>query len=122
VPRLQALLAYLLLHAYERAPAMVALAAASGVRIFAGSDAGQHPHGTLVRQVHLMRAAGVAADQALAAASWDARAYLGLPGIQSGLPADFVIYTSDPRADPDTLHHPELIVLDGRVIPAIRRS
>jgi imidazolonepropionase-like amidohydrolase len=104
--------------AYERLPAMVALAAASGVQIFAGSDAGQHPHGSLVQQAQLLRAAGVAADQALAAASWDARAYLGLPGIQSGHPADFVVYASDPRADLGALHHPELIVLDGRVIPA----
>ena len=49
-----------------------------------------------------------------------------LPGaveqIQAGSPADFVVYASDPRADLETLHHPEVIVLDGRVIPAIHGS
>jgi len=29
-----------------------------------------------------------------------------------------VVYASDPRTDLETLHHPELIVLDGRVIQA----
>jgi imidazolonepropionase-like amidohydrolase len=102
--------------AYDRTPAMVALAAATGVRILAGTDAGQFPHGALVEQIRLMRACGMSTAQALAAASWDARAYLGLPNIEPGAPADFVVYASDPRADLETLHHPELIVLDGRVI------
>jgi imidazolonepropionase-like amidohydrolase len=108
--------------AYDRIPTMIALAAATGVRVFAGSDAGEHPHGTLVQQVQQIHAAGIPAEQSLATASWEARAYLGLPGIQSGLPADFVVYANDPRTDLDTLHHPELIVLDGRVIPPIHRS
>jgi imidazolonepropionase-like amidohydrolase len=108
-------------NAYERTPAMIALAAASGVRVLAGTDAGQFPHGALVEQIHLLRAAGMSVEQALAAASWDARAYLGLPGIEPGAPADFVVYASDPRADLETLHHPELIVLDGRVMAGITR-
>jgi imidazolonepropionase-like amidohydrolase len=109
-------------NAYERTPAMVALAAATGVRIFAGTDAGQFPHGALVEQIALMRAAGMSAEQALAAASWDARAYLGLPGIEPGAPADFVVYRHDPRTHLETLDHPELIVLDGRVIPPSHSS
>jgi imidazolonepropionase-like amidohydrolase len=103
--------------AYDRTPTMIALAAATGVRIFAGSDAGQFPHGTLVQQIHLLRAAGIPAEQALAAASWDARAYLGLPGGEPGAPADFVVYHDDPRTHYETLNHPTLIILDGRVIP-----
>jgi imidazolonepropionase-like amidohydrolase len=109
-------------NAYERTPEMVALAAATGVHVFAGTDAGQHPHGTLVQQIQLIHSAGVSAEQAIAAASWDARAYLGLPGIQSGLPADFIVYAIDPRAELETLHHPDLIVLAGRVIPALYSS
>jgi imidazolonepropionase-like amidohydrolase len=108
-------------NAYNRAPAMVALAAATGVRILAGTDAGQFPHGALVEQIQLMRVYGLSTEQALAAASWDARAYLGLPGIEPGAPADFVVYASDPRADLETLHHPELIILDGRAFHAIHR-
>jgi imidazolonepropionase-like amidohydrolase len=109
-------------NAYDRTPAMVTLAATTGVRIFAGTDAGQFPHGALIEQIHLMSAAGMPTEQALAAASWDARAYLGLPGIEPAAPADFVVYASDPRADLETLRHPELIVLDGQVIAAIQRS
>ena len=74
--------------------------------------------GMVSGQARLLHAAGVPAEDALAATSWDARAFLGLPGIQAGAPADFVVYASDPRTDLETLHHPELIVLDGRVIPA----
>jgi imidazolonepropionase-like amidohydrolase len=109
-------------NAYDRIPTMVALAATTGVRVFAGTDAGQHPHGILIQQAQLIHAAGVPAKQALAAASWDARAYLGLPGIEAGAPADLIVYASDPRADLATLSHPELIVLDGQVISAIHRS
>jgi imidazolonepropionase-like amidohydrolase len=109
-------------NAYERTPAMIALAAATGARIFAGTDAGQFPHGALVEQIDLMRAYGMSAEQALAAASWDARAYLGLPSIEPGVAADFVVYRHDPRTHLETLNHPELIVLDGRVIPTAYHS
>jgi imidazolonepropionase-like amidohydrolase len=36
------------------------------------------------------------AHQALGAASWTARSYLGLPGLVPGAPADAVVYDEDP--------------------------
>lgn len=53
---------------------------------------------------------------ALAAASWDARAYLGLPGLEPGAPADAVVYAEDPRSDLDALAHPIAVVLRGRPV------
>jgi imidazolonepropionase-like amidohydrolase len=75
-----------------------------------------------VGQAQLLHAAGVPAEDALAAASWAARTYLGPPGIEHAAPADPAIYASDPRTGLETLHDPELIVLAGRVIPATHRS
>ena len=77
--------------------------------------------------------AGLPAEAALAAASWGARAWLGLPCIEEGAPADVVVYDTDPPADLDTLQRPQRMVLRGRVVgltyslravsgPVIRRS
>jgi imidazolonepropionase-like amidohydrolase len=60
--------------------------------------------------------AGVPAEHALGAASWDARGYLGFPGLEEGAPADVVLFEDDPRAGPTALRKPALIVLDGRVV------
>jgi imidazolonepropionase-like amidohydrolase len=63
-----------------------------------------------------MHAAGIPAEAALAAGSWSARAYLGLPGLVEGAPADFVVYPADPRTELATLARPERIVLRGVVV------
>jgi imidazolonepropionase-like amidohydrolase len=57
-------------------------------------------------------------DAALAAGSWDARTYLGLPGIEIGAPADLVIFPDDPRGDLAVLDHPSLILLGGELVRA----
>jgi imidazolonepropionase-like amidohydrolase len=51
---------------------------------------------------------------ALGAASWAARAWLGRPAVELGAPADLVVYRDDPRTDPAALRHPELVLLRGR--------
>jgi imidazolonepropionase-like amidohydrolase len=51
----------------------------------------------------------------LAAASWTARSYLGLPGLVPGAPADAVVYAEDPRTDLAQLDHPVTVVLRGAV-------
>jgi imidazolonepropionase-like amidohydrolase len=63
-----------------------------------------------------MHAAGIPAEAALAAGSWSARSYLGLPGLTEGASADFVVYPTDPRADLGTLRAPIRIVLRGLVV------
>jgi imidazolonepropionase-like amidohydrolase len=58
--------------------------------------------------------AGFDRGASLAAASWNARAWLGLPNIEEGAPADLVAFRDDPRAEPEALAEPALILLDGR--------
>lgn len=87
-----------------------------GVRILAGTDAGMVPHGLVAREIRLLHAFGIPPEAALAAGSWEARSYLGLPGIEAGAPADLVIFPDDPREDLSVLDHPSLVMLGGQVI------
>ena len=71
--------------------------------IYAGTDAGGVlPHGLIGREVlRPARAGRHVAATPLAAASWRARAWLGLAGHWStGEPADLVVYADDPRDRP----------------------
>ena len=52
----------------------------------------------------------------VAAGSWAARRFIGLPGIEEGAPADLVGYRDDPRGDPEVLARPSVHVLDGRLL------
>lgn len=89
----------------------------AGIPLLAGTDAGGVlPHGLVAREIQAMHAAGIPAPAALAAGSWGARAYLGLPGIEEGAPADFVVYAADPRTELGTLAAPARIVLRGAVV------
>jgi imidazolonepropionase-like amidohydrolase len=92
---------------------LAAAAVEAGVVVLAGTDT--RPHGRVVDEVRAMAAAGVPAHAALGAASWTARAFLGLPGLVPGAPADAVVYTDDPRADLSVLDRPAAVVLRGAV-------
>jgi imidazolonepropionase-like amidohydrolase len=87
--------------------------AAAGVQLLAGTDAGMVPHGMIATEVNQLVRAGVSADIAVAAGSWAARSYLGLPGIEEGAPADIIALPSDPRTDLDALTQHSLTILDG---------
>jgi imidazolonepropionase-like amidohydrolase len=103
-----------MLHA--RARDTVSAAIEAGVPVYAGSDAGGGiRHGCLVDEIIALRTAGLTAAQALAAASWAARDWLGVAGLVPGAPADMLVTRTDPRLDPDTLRHPVLLLLRGRV-------
>jgi len=93
-------------------PGLVVAAAEAGVPLLAGTDS--LPHGRIIDEVRALAAAGLRPHDALAAASWTARGYLGLPGLEPGAPADAVIYESDPRTDLDQLEHPQAVILRGR--------
>jgi imidazolonepropionase-like amidohydrolase len=102
---------------HASAGAVVRAAYEAGVPVFAGTDAGGGiAHGVIVDEVRALAAAGLPAEAALAAASWAAREWLGLPGIADGAVADLVVYDADPRADLDVLAHPRLTVLRGKVV------
>jgi len=93
-----------------------------GVRILAGTDAGMNPHGVVAREIRLLHSFGLSNAAAMAAGCWDARTYLGLPGIEIGAPADLVIFPDDPRGDLAVLDHPALILLGGEVIRATDKT
>lgn len=100
----------------ESQPTVVAQAFTQGVRVLAGTDAGLVPHGIVWREVANFLEAGVSPDLALGAASWDARAYLGYPGIEEGAPADLVVFAEDPRLDASSLLKPIVIMVEGRLL------
>ena len=93
---------------------LAAQAAEAGVTVLAGTDS--RPHGRIADEVRALAAAGMRAHDALGAASWAARAYLGLPGLVPGAPADAVVYATDPRADLGQLDVPSAVVLRGRLV------
>lgn len=92
---------------------LTAAAAEAGVTLLAGTDS--RPHGRVADEIRALAAAGVRPHDALAAGSWAARAYLGLPGLAEGAPADAVVYDADPRADLGQLNHPRAIILRGQL-------
>lgn len=102
--------------AVERHAATVRGAWEAGVTVLAGTDAGVVAHGLVHREVRLLGEAGIPIEDALAAASWRAREFLGLPAIGEGAPADLVAFDRNPLEDPTVLASPSLIVLDGVVI------
>jgi imidazolonepropionase-like amidohydrolase len=89
----------------------------AGVPVFVGTDAGGSlPHGLVAEEVAELVRAGIPAADAVGAASWTARSWLGRPGIEEGAPADLVVYDTDPRKDVTALAAPRRVVLDGRVV------
>jgi imidazolonepropionase-like amidohydrolase len=93
---------------------LTAAAVEAGVTVLAGTDS--RPHGRIADEVRAFVAAGVPPHQALAAASWTARSYLGIAGLAEGAPADAVVFDTDPRADLSQLNTPRAVVVRGRLI------
>ncbi|MFF4502051.1 amidohydrolase family protein [Streptomyces sp. NPDC001401] len=86
----------------------------AGVTVLAGTDSA--PFGNVATEVGHLIAAGLPAEAAVGAASWTARAFLGLPGLTEGALADITVYDADPRREPAVLRHPRRIVLRGLVV------
>jgi len=102
----------LALHA--RVNPMVATAYEAGVPIYAGTDAGGSlRHGLIAQEVQALHRAGLPPADALAAASWKAREWLGHPSLAEGAPADFVVLAEDPRKNLRALEQPVAVVLRG---------
>ncbi|MFK5690010.1 amidohydrolase family protein [Ornithinimicrobium sp. LYQ92] len=99
---------------YSRRYETVAKAHEAGVAVYVGTDAGgQLPHGLVAQEVHALTKVGMSPVQAIGAATWGARAWLGRPGIAEGESADLVVYRDDPREDVRTLADPYRVVLRG---------
>jgi imidazolonepropionase-like amidohydrolase len=93
---------------------LTAAAVEAGVTVLAGTDS--RPHGRIADEVRAFVATGVSPHQALAAASWGARSYLGIGGLAEGAPADAVVFDTDPRADLSQLNTPRAVVVRGRLV------
>lgn len=88
----------------------------AGVPIYAGTDAGgMVAHGRIADEVDALSGVGLSRTEALGAACWDARRWLGAPGLEQGAPADLVCFADDPRSGPEVLGSPDLVMLRGRV-------
>ncbi len=86
----------------------------AGVPIFAGTDAGgMVAHGRIGDEIEALRRVGMTATEALGAACWDARAWLGRPALAHGASADLLCFREDPREV--GVANPDLVILRGRV-------
>ncbi|MFF0814282.1 amidohydrolase family protein [Rhodococcus sp. NPDC003318] len=102
---------------HSRVGATIGAAHDAGIPIYAGTDAGGSiRHGRIADEVAALSAVGLGPTTALGAACWDARAWLGHPGLEPGAPADLVVYDQDPRTGPEVLAQPDLVVLRGEVV------
>ena len=103
-----------MLELHERRFATIAAAHEAGVPVMVGTDAGGSlPHGLVAQEMELLTRAGMTHTEALDAATWGARDWLGRPGIDEGEDADLVVLDSDPREDVRTCATPRSIVLRG---------
>lgn len=102
---------------WERRYETIGAAHEAGVPIYVGTDAGgQLPHGLVAGEVAELVTAGLSAVEAVSAATWGARHWLGREGLTEAAEADFVVYQDDPREDVGVLASPAHIVLRGRVV------
>lgn len=102
------------LHAGSRA--RIGAAREAGVPIYAGTDAGgMIAHGRIADEVAALTGVGLSATDALGAACWDARGWLGAPVLEHGASADLLCFAEDPRSGPEVLGRPDLVMLRGRV-------
>ncbi len=88
----------------------------AGIPIYAGTDAGgMIAHGRIADEVEALKGIGMSPAKALGAACWEARRWLGRPGLEHGAPADLLCFAEDPRTGPDVLSRPDLVILRGQV-------
>jgi len=99
---------------HDRRYATIGAAREAGIPIYLGTDAGGSlRHGLVADEAHELTRAGLTATEALYAATWGARAWLGRPGLEEGADADLVVYTADPRREIRALSAPAHVVLRG---------
>ncbi|GGM79391.1 putative amidohydrolase [Lentzea pudingi] len=96
--------------------ATVASAIEAGVPVYAGTDAGGGiAHGRIVDEIVALHGVGMSAVDAIGAASWGAREWLGFPSLTEGAAADIVVYDQDPRENLEVLRSPRMVMLRGRI-------
>ena len=107
-----------MLRLHETRREVIGAAYEAGVAIYAGTDAGGVlPHGLIGDEVVELATYGLTAADALGAASWRARTWLGLDdNLSEGTTADFVVFGSNPLDDLAVLREPSRVVLRGKIV------
>lgn len=102
---------------YAHCPQRIAAAREAGVPIYAGTDAGSNiEHGRIAEEVDALKGIGMTPTDALGAACWDARRWLGRPVLDDdGASADLLCFQQDPRGGAHILANPDRVILRGRV-------
>ena len=101
---------------HERRYETIGRAREAGVRIHAGTDAGTVvPHGQIHEELAELAKLG-GPSWALAAASWEAREWLGADVLTDGASADLIVCATDPLAQLETLRDPLAIFLRGQLV------
>ena len=101
---------------HARCHGRIAAAREAGVPVYAGTDAGSMiKHGRIANEVEALKGIGMSPTEALGAACWDARRWLGRPSLDHGASADLLCYAGDPREGPGALNRPDLVILRGNV-------
>jgi imidazolonepropionase-like amidohydrolase len=95
-------------------------AAAAGVKVAMGTDAGVVPHGTNLEELQLMADEGVSAEDVLVATTKTAAELMGLSRelgtIEPGKRADLVVVAGDPFEFGDLSGRIERVYQDGRLV------
>ena len=95
-------------------------AAAAGVKIAMGTDAGVVPHGTNLDELRLMAEGGMSPEDVLVATTRTAAELMGLEGelgtIEAGKRADLVVVAGDPFDFGDLSGRIERVYQDGRLV------
>jgi imidazolonepropionase-like amidohydrolase len=107
---------------YHEIKAQTKLAHDIGVRLACGGDTGTYPHGQGVRELELMREAGVPLEDVLEACfigGWDACGgdLIGMRfgWFAEGLRADIIALSADPREDKYALRKVDFVMKDGQI-------
>jgi imidazolonepropionase-like amidohydrolase len=101
---------------YGKCYPRMAAAREAGIPVYAGTDAGTMVvHGRIADEVEALKGIGMSPTEALGAACWDARRWLGRPELDDGASADLLCYTHDPRQGPGVLNRPDLVILRGQM-------
>jgi imidazolonepropionase-like amidohydrolase len=102
---------------YADAPATFAAAIEAGLSIYAGTDAGGFvEHGRVVDEIEALAGIGLTAAQALDAACWSARDWLGAGALDDGDRTDLLVLAGDPTVDMSVLRSPVAVVCGGHVL------
>jgi imidazolonepropionase-like amidohydrolase len=72
-------------------------------------------HGRIGDEVEALKGIGMSPTEALGAACWDARRWLGRPALDDGASADLLCYKDDPRHGPQVLQRPDMVILRGQL-------